>query len=156
MDGWLYMYIKTNIVSFSSYTRLSKMSSVKSRDMDTISSLEEQLRGETVAKQRIETQLREQRSQASSQNQWSKEEMREVKEKLNRKEKELTSMKENLQRMQQKYQVIIICTYVRMSVCMYVCMYVCTYVCVYVYIYVCMHVYVCMNDYTLYILGDSK
>ena len=43
--------------------RLSKLSSAKSYDMDTLSSLEEQLRNEVAARQRVESQLREQRSQ---------------------------------------------------------------------------------------------
>lgn len=39
------------------------MSTSKSRDMDSISSLEEQLKSEISSRQRLELQLREQRSQ---------------------------------------------------------------------------------------------
>ena len=38
--------------------RLSKLSSAKSCDMDTLSSLEEQLRNEVAARQRVESQLK--------------------------------------------------------------------------------------------------
>ena len=39
------------------------MSAAKAKDMEAISSLEEQLRGEVSARQRLEAQLREQRTQ---------------------------------------------------------------------------------------------
>lgn len=58
-----------------SIDRMGKLTSHRNHDEDIISDLEQKLKSETVFRQRVELELREQRSQASSQNQWNQEEV---------------------------------------------------------------------------------
>lgn len=58
-----------------SVCRMSKLTSHRNHDEDIISDLEQKLKAEITFRQRVEVELREQRSQALSQNQWSQEEV---------------------------------------------------------------------------------
>ncbi|XP_011405939.2 PREDICTED: macoilin-1-like [Amphimedon queenslandica] len=87
--------------------RLAKLSSSKSQDMGSISSLEDQLKHELSQRKRLESQLREQRSQASTQNHWSREELKELKDKLSKKERDLTSLQNEQQQLIKKNQSLL-------------------------------------------------
>ena len=54
---------------------MGKLTSHRNHDEDIISDLEQKLKAEISFRQRVEMELREQRSQASSQNQWNQEEV---------------------------------------------------------------------------------
>ena len=77
--------------------RILKLSSSRQHDEGTISSLEQRLKEESECRLKAEAELREQRSQASSQSAWTQEEVRELKEQLVGKEKELAKAREEVQ-----------------------------------------------------------
>jgi hypothetical protein len=94
--------LKTEVDSLQN--RLSKLSSKNSHDVDSIATLEEQLKQEILTREKLEGQLREHRTQASTLNQWSKEEMKEMKDKLIKKEKELIACQNEQQMTHKKCQ----------------------------------------------------
>ena len=77
--------------------RVLKLSSNRHHDEGTISSLEQRLKQESDCRLKVEAELREQRSQASSQSAWTQEEVRDLKEQLAAKEKELAKAREEVQ-----------------------------------------------------------